>query len=64
MPPAVDRGAPLLFYKPKGENAETLALMRRIDGRVLKYPFYSTRRMALRVPRWGRVHIAVAGPAV
>ena len=32
-----------LCYKPKGWNAETLALMRPVDKLFLKYPFYSVR---------------------
>ena len=27
------------YYAPKGESPENLALMRRIDGLFLKYPF-------------------------
>ena len=44
MPAAVDR-ALVLYYEPKGESAETLALMRRIDELFLKYPFYGARQM-------------------
>ena len=33
-------GRSSLYYEPKGESAETLALMRRIDELFLKYPFY------------------------
>ena len=32
-------GRSSLYYKPKGESAETLVLMRRIDDLFLKYPF-------------------------
>ena len=32
-------GRSSLYYEPKGESAETLALMRRIDELFLKYPF-------------------------
>ena len=46
-------GRSSLYYKPKGESAETLALMRRIDGLFLKYPFYGARRMALHLRREG-----------
>ena len=28
-----------LYHRPKGESAEKLALMRRIDDLFLKYPF-------------------------
>ena len=31
-------GRSSLYYEPKGESAETLALMRRIDALFLKYP--------------------------
>ena len=33
-------GRSSLYYEPKGESAETLLLMRRIDELFLKYPFY------------------------
>ena len=46
-------GRSSLYYEPKGESAETLALMRRIDELFLKYPFYGARRMALRLRREG-----------
>ena len=39
-------GRSSLYYEPKGESAETLVLMRRIDELFLKYPFYGARRMA------------------
>ena len=42
-----------LYCEPKGESAETLALMRRIDELFLKYPFYGARRMALHLRREG-----------
>ena len=32
-------GRSSLYYEPKGESAETLLLMRRIDELFLKYPF-------------------------
>ena len=39
-------GRSSLYYEPKGESAETLALMRRIDDLFLKYPFsHGARRM-------------------
>ncbi len=34
-----------LYYRPKGESAETLALMREIDELFLKYPFYGSRQI-------------------
>ena len=46
-------GRSSLYYKPKGESAETLVLMRRIDELFLKYPFYGARRMALHLRREG-----------
>jgi putative transposase len=41
------------YYAPKGESAETLALMRRIDELFLKYPFYGSRQMARLLRREG-----------
>ena len=46
-------GRSSLYYEPKGESAETLALMRRIDELFLRYPFYGARRMALHLRREG-----------
>ena len=46
-------GRSLLYYEPKGESAETLALIRRIDELFLKYPFYGARRMAFHLRREG-----------
>ena len=46
-------GRSSLYYEPKGESAETLLLMRRIDELFLKYPFYGARRMALHLRREG-----------
>ena len=46
-------GRSLLYYTPKGESAETLALMRRIDELFLKYPFYGARQMARHLRREG-----------
>ncbi len=46
-------GRSSLYYEPKGESVETLALMRRIDELFLKYPFYGARRMALHLRREG-----------
>ena len=42
-----------LYYAPKGESPETLALMRRIDALFLKYPFYGSRQMARQLRREG-----------
>lgn len=44
-----------LYRTPKGESAETLALMRRIDGLFLKYPFYGSRQMTRQLRREGIV---------
>jgi putative transposase len=41
------------YYAPKGESAENLALMRRIDELFLKYPFYGSRQMARQLRREG-----------
>ncbi len=41
------------YYTPKGESAENLALMRRIDELFLKYPFYGSRQMARHLRREG-----------
>ena len=40
-----------LYYRPKGESAETLALMRRIDELFLLYPFYGSRQMVRHLRR-------------
>ena len=42
-----------LYYTPKGESVENLALMRRIDELFLKYPFYGSRQMARHLRREG-----------
>ncbi len=34
-----------MYHRPKGESAENLALMRRIDELFLEYPFYGSRQM-------------------
>ncbi len=41
------------YYTPKGESAESLTLMRRIDELFLKYPFYGSRQMVRRLRRDG-----------
>ena len=57
MPPAVARALLELYYQPKGESEETLALMRRIDEAVRsKYPFYGARQMVRHLRREG-VHM-------
>jgi putative transposase len=35
------------YYRPAGESAENLALMRRLDEQYLATPFYGSRRMAV-----------------
>ena len=42
-----------LYYRPVGESAATLALMRRIDELYLKYPFYGSRQMVRHLAREG-----------
>ena len=46
-------GRSSLYYEPKGESTETLALMRRIDALLLKYPCYGARQMARHLRREG-----------
>ena len=57
-------GRSSLYYTPKGEGAETLVLMRRIDELFLKYPFYGARRMALFTCAARACGSAGAGPLV
>ena len=42
-----------LYYRLKGESAETLGLMRRLDELFLKYPFYGSRQMVRHLRREG-----------
>ena len=42
-----------IYYTPKGESPENLALMRRIDEVFLKYPFYGSRQMVRQLRREG-----------
>ena len=44
-----------VYYAPRGESAENLALMRRMDAlsRGLQYPFYGSRQMARHLRREG-----------
>ena len=42
-----------VYYRPLGENAQTLALMRRIDELYLDYPFYGSRQMMRHLAREG-----------
>ncbi len=41
------------YYAPRGESAENLALMRRIDEQFLKCPYYGSRQMARHLRREG-----------
>ncbi len=47
----ISRGS--LYYTPKGESPENLALMRRIDEQYLKTPWYGARQMARTLRRQG-----------
>ena len=42
-----------LYYKPGGEAAEDLRLMRRIDEQYTARPFYGSRRMTIRLNEQG-----------
>ena len=42
-----------VYHRPKGESAENLALMRRIDKLFLDHPFYGSRQMARHLWREG-----------
>ena len=42
-----------LYYRPKGESAENLALMRRIDELHMDFPFYGSRQMMRHLRREG-----------
>ena len=42
-----------LYYRPKRESAETLALMREIDELFLRYPFYGSRKFVHHLRREG-----------
>ena len=44
-------GRSWLYYTPKGESTESLALMRRIDELFLKHPFYGARQMVRHLRR-------------
>ena len=59
-PPSLSRQCALLgvsrsslYHRPKGESAENLALMRRIDELHMAYPFYGSRQMARHLRREG-----------
>ena len=42
-----------VYHRPKGESAENLALMGRIDKLFLEYPFYGSRQMVRHLWRQG-----------
>ncbi|WP_420635870.1 IS3 family transposase [Candidatus Palauibacter sp.] len=42
-----------LYYRPRGESAENLALMRRIDELHMAYPFYGSRQLVRHLRREG-----------
>mgnify|MGYP005823025533 CR=1 FL=1 len=42
-----------IYYKPKGESPENLALMRRIDELFLRCPFFGSRQMVRQLRREG-----------
>ena len=46
-------GRSALYDTPRGERAETRALMRRLDELFLKYPFYGARQMVRHLRREG-----------
>jgi putative transposase len=48
-------GRSSLYYRPKGESEENLALMQCIDELFLKYPFYGSRQMARQLRREGHI---------
>ena len=49
-----------VYYAPRGESAENLALMRRMDALSLQYPFYGSRQMARHLRREVPVEAVVA----
>ncbi|WP_419163873.1 IS3 family transposase [Candidatus Palauibacter sp.] len=59
-PPSLSRQCALLgvsrssrYYRPKGESAENLTLMRRMDELHMAYPFYGSRQMVRHLRREG-----------
>lgn len=55
-----------LYYRPTGDSAEELALMRRIDRIFTDHPMYGSRRMQVALAREGapagRINLDEAGP--
>jgi putative transposase len=37
------------YYQPRPESAENLRLLRRLDKIYLEYPFFGSRRMAIKL---------------
>ena len=52
-----------VYYRPKGENALNLTLMRLIDEQFLKTPFYGSRQMARYLRRKGYLSRSSPGAA-
>ena len=42
-----------LYYRPRGESVENLALMRRMDELHMDFPFYGSRQMMRHLRREG-----------
>ena len=42
-----------VYYRPRGESAENLALMRRMDALSLRHPFYGSRQLVRHLRREG-----------
>ena len=57
-------GRSSLYYTPKGESAESLALMQRIDELFLKHPFYGARQMGASSAPLRVCASVAAGPVV
>ncbi len=51
------------YHAPRGETAENLALMRRIDEQFLQTPFYGVRQMTWHLRGEGETREPQAGPA-
>ena len=51
--PSASSDRSTVYHRPKGESAENLALMRRIDKLFLEYPFYGSRQMVRHLWREG-----------
>ena len=53
-----------VYYKPRGESAENLSLMRQMDALSLQYPFYGSQQMARHLRREGVVVGRAVGSGV